>query len=93
MNLREKKTPNAWSIPGNLNLFPKDKFKIEQYERHLNARYFDEDKQEVKNRGTGGFGHKLWPDELNDCEKMQVALADSLGFFSYEDKNNESSNQ
>jgi hypothetical protein len=57
---------------------------LSQYERQLNARFWDSEKQCVKNRGTGGAGHKSWPDELSDCEKMQVALADSLGFFSYE---------
>jgi hypothetical protein len=82
--LREKRTQNIWAVAGDLRLFPKDKFQLSQYERQLNARFWDSEKQCVKNRGTGGAGHKSWPDELSDCEKMQVALADSLGFFSYE---------
>jgi len=91
-NLRENRTSNVWAISGALALFPKDKFQISQYERQLNARYWDEEKQEVRNRGTGGSGHRLWPDELNDCEKMQVALADSLGFFSYENQPTQNTN-
>jgi hypothetical protein len=85
-NLRNKRTQNVWSISGTLGLHPANRFQLGQYEKQLNSRYWDDAKQEVRNRGSGGSGHRTWPDELNDCEKMQVALADSLGFFSYENE-------
>lgn len=88
-DLRQGRAANQFKISANIDIWPQDRKSpqfsdVKDYLRHLDARFEDRDGT-IKNRGgTGGGANRLWPDHLNDCDRNLIALANALGFYSYE---------
>lgn len=75
---------HVWNVANDCKFFGNQCRSREDFERQMNARGIGQD-GEIWERGTGGGGKRRHPDHLNDCAgQMQEALAEVLGFFSYE---------
>jgi Phage terminase large subunit gpA, ATPase domain/Terminase large subunit gpA, endonuclease domain len=98
-DLRKKRSRNAYTVSPQVQFFPRirntdgterqgqSSIRLEDYEKHLNEQFYDEEKGMIMPRhGKGGSQSRRHPYHMDDCETMQIALATHHEFFETEEK-------